>query len=158
MKTFKILVALTAMLLCNISLLAHDFEVDGIYYNITSETDKTVEVTFRGSKYNSYLNEYSGSVTLPESVTYKGNNYSVMSIGAYAFPYCNDLTSVTIPNSVTSIGTFAFSICQNLTSVTIPNSVTSIGAYAFADCFSLTSIEIPNSVTSIGNATFFNCI
>ena len=27
---------------------AHDFEVNGIYYNITSSTDRTVEVTYKG--------------------------------------------------------------------------------------------------------------
>ena len=38
-----------AMLLCSIVVSAHDLEVDGIYYNITSSTDMTVEVTYRGA-------------------------------------------------------------------------------------------------------------
>ena len=47
MKTFKTLLAALAVLLCSISARAHDFEVDGIYYNVTSSTERTVEVTFR---------------------------------------------------------------------------------------------------------------
>ena len=47
---------------------AHDFEVGGIYYNILSEEDKTVEVTFKGNYSNSY-EAYTGSVVIPEMVT-----------------------------------------------------------------------------------------
>ena len=136
---------------------AHDFEVDGIYYNILSEEEKTVEVTYGGDHYNSYSNEYTGSMVIPESVTYNGTTYSVTSIGDNAFSGCIWLRSITIPNSVTSIGEFAFSVCIRLTSVTIPNSVTSIGGYAFYSCTGLTSITIPDGVTSIGDEAFDEC-
>ena len=49
---------------------SHDFEADGIYYNITSSTDLTVAVTFRGDYSNSYSNEYTGTVpSLSPSLT-----------------------------------------------------------------------------------------
>ena len=150
-------VALLALVLCNTPLFAEDFEVDGIYYDITSSTDKTVAVTYRGYSYDFYFGEYSGAVTIPESVTYSGSTYSVTSIGGYAFSECFSLTSVVIPNSVTTIGECAFYRCSSLTSVEIPNSVTSIGAGAFSFCSSLTSVEIPNSVTSIGAGAFSFC-
>ena len=133
---------------------AHDFEVDGIYYIINGNE---ATVTFRGTSYYEYSNEYSGSVTIPSSVTYNGTIYSVTSIGVLAFYNCSGLTSVTIPNPVTEIGYSAFSGCRGLTSVTIPTSLKTIGERAFKDCQSLTSVAIPNSVTTIGDLAFYNC-
>ena len=82
------------------------------------------------------------------------NNFFNGKVNDYAFFSCDELTSVTIPNSVTTIGEGAFYYCTDLTSVTIPNSVTSIGEGAFYYCKSLTDITIPNSVTSIGKEAF----
>ena len=128
---------------------ADPVEIDGIYYNLVSKV-KTAEVTSNPSY-------YSGDVIIPKTVTYGGKEYSVTSIGGYAFSSCSGLTSVTIPNSVSSIGLGAFRDCSGLTSVIIPNSVTSIGDYAFEYCSGLTSVTIPNSVTSIGIAAFSGC-
>ena len=147
---FLALVATTA-------LWAEDFEVNGIYYKILTDKTNEVEVTYRGSNFYDYTNEYSGSVTIPSTVTYNGTTYSVTSIGYAAFADCSSLTSITIPNSVTSIGDYAFYGCSGLTSITIPNSVTSIGYSAFSSCSALTSITIPNSVTSIGSGVFYYC-
>ena len=173
-------------LLATTCLWAHDFKVDGIYYNCLDGNN--VAVTYKGSSY--YSSAYSGEVTIPETVTYDGTTYSVTSIGMLAFHTCSKLTSITIPNSVTSIGDGAFFICPSLTSITIPNSVTSIGNEAFDAFFSLTSMVveegnttydsrdncnaiietatntliagcqntiIPNSVTSIGDWAFSDC-
>lgn len=71
-----------------------------------------------------------------------------------AFSGCNNLTSITIPNSVTSIGSFAFARCTSLNSITIPISVSAIGPYAFYLCESLNSITIPNSVNEIEESVF----
>ena len=150
----KKLLSLLLALVATTCLWAHDFAVNGIFYNYLEGNN--VEVTYEGS-YSSYSNEYSDAVTIPETVTYNGNTYSVTSIGDYAFHDCDSLTSVTIPNSVTSIGDYAFCGCSSLTSITIPNSVTSIGDFAFYGCSSLTSVTIPNSVKSIGECTFYDC-
>ena len=155
MKTIKTWLATIAVLLCSITANAHDFGVNGIYYDVTSNTE--VSVTYRGSSYNDYSNEYSGNVVIPSTVRYSGKEYSVTSIGSDAFSCCKGLTSVTIPNSVTSIGSDAFYNCSGLTSVAIPNSVTSIGFYAFGYCDGLTSVTIGNSVTSIGSHAFEYC-
>ena len=117
---------------------AHDIEVqnaDGvtIYYKWIDNKPE-LAVSYRGERYDSYSNEYSDSIVVPEEVTYNGKAYRVTSIGDYAFYNCTGLTSVTIPNSVTGIGGRAFYNCIGLTSVTISNSVTSIGEEAFYNC------------------------
>ena len=63
MKTFKHYFTALFMLLCSAAVSAQSFEVDGICYNVTSETDKTVEVVSKSTK-------YTGSVVIPETVSY----------------------------------------------------------------------------------------
>ena len=107
MKTIKLFLTTIAALLCSITANAEDFSVNGIYYNVTSTTDLTVGVTFKGSSVSS-VSEYIGAVAIPETVTYSNRQYRVTSIGEDAFHDCYDLTSVSIPKSVTSIGKSAF--------------------------------------------------
>ena len=106
-KLFGRLAAAAVLLLSAATASAHDFEVNGIYYNINSD-GTSVSVTCKGSSPYDYSNEYSGAVTIPSEVTYEGTTYSVTAIGSWAFSFCSGLTSVEIPNSVTSIGGYAF--------------------------------------------------
>lgn len=109
---------------------------------------------------NIYFDPSSGTIVdCDTSVTHADipneiNGVPVTSIGKWAFERCDDLTSVTIPNSVTSIGGNAFKGCDGLTSVTIPDNVFSIGEAAFVACRSLTSIEVdvgnPNYISEDG--------
>ena len=85
MKRLKSMLVTLTMLLCCVSASAEDFSVDSIYYNITDNEKLTVEVTFRGSSYTEYSNEYSGNVVIPQTVTYNNQTYSVTSIGRYTF-------------------------------------------------------------------------
>ncbi len=140
----KILLLLFAVLLTALTASAYSFMYNGICYNITNSTDKTVEVT-----YTIGYNTYSGSVSIPQTVSNNGTTYRVTAIGTMAFRECTNLTGVTIPSSVTSIGEGAFYKCTSLPRVTIPNSVTSIGINAFLSCNNLTSVDISNSLTSI---------
>lgn len=153
MKTIKQLLTTIAVLLCSIVANAHDFEVDGIFYNITSAGNLAIEVTYKDSKYNSYL----GNVIIPETVTYNGKTYIVTSIGKEAFRQCTELINVTLPNNIVTIGNNAFYNCSNLTNIIIPNNVTSIKNKAFYGCESITSITIPSSVIEIEANAFDNC-
>ena len=146
------------MLLCIASLntSAHNFEVDGIYYNITSAGDMTVAVTYGGG-YADLGTSYSGNVAIPPSVSYDGKTYRVTSIGNEAFSKCSQLMSVSIPESVTSIGFSAFYGCSSLVTANIPKAVTIVSNYAFSQCSSLKSIAIPESVTSINDGAFYGC-
>lgn len=152
-RLYNYLLILLALLL-PATATAHDFEVDGIYYNRGNSNE--VYVTYRGASSSQYWSEYSGLVAIPATVTYGGTTYSVTSIGDDAFANCGGLTSITIPNSVTSIGGWAFLNCA-ITQITIPDSVTSIGNHAFDGCSKLTSIFIPSSVITIGDNPFARC-
>ena len=88
------------------------------------------------------------SYTIPVSVT---------NIGASAFSYCENLTTVVIGSGVTEIGSDAFRGCRYLKSVSLGENVTSIGSYAFFDCSGLTSIVLPNRLERIESGAFSGC-
>ena len=98
----KQLLIFVLMLLLPLIASAYDAYIDGIYYDFSgNEATVTYNDNYR----------YTGTIIIPESVTYKGKSYSVTSIGDDAFYRCSSITSVTIPNSVTSIGDGVFSNC-----------------------------------------------
>ena len=146
---------LLAMILLPMVASADAVEIDGIYYNLITK-GKIAEVTKKESDYGS-PNYYSGNIVIPESVIYNGEEYIVTTICNDAFSSCEDLTSITIPNSVTSIGSYAFGYCTSLTSITIPNGVTTIEEWSFYNCNNLTSVTIPNSITNIESYAFAYC-
>ena len=63
----------------------------------------------------------------------------------------NDISGCNIHKDTKVIAGSAFYYCQNLTSITLPDGLRSIGDSAFRNT-GLTAITIPNSVTSIGNS------
>ena len=131
----------------------YDFESDGIYYNVSSEKDRTVEVTSGG------YNNYRGNIVIPDGVFNDGRTYTVTSIGDYAFCYCDALTSVYLSStSLTTIGAFAFTGSNALTSVEFPASLTTIRGRAFFDCDALTSVDLSStSLTTIEGSAFSDC-
>ncbi len=166
-KLFSLLLAVAVSIG---TMFASDTQVNGIWYNFNS-TNKTAEVTYHGSSYYTYSNEYAGVVTIPASVTYSGTTYSVTRIGDSAFRDCSGLTSVTIPNSVTSIGGYAFDGCTGLTKVNITDIAAwcniafgsstanplNFAEHLFVNDVEVTELVIPNSVTSIGDYAFYYC-
>ncbi len=80
---------------------AYDFEVDGLYFNILSSSEKTVEITSGDENYNL------GEIILPSSVFYKNVEFCVVAIGPDAF---NSATfdGITIPASIKTVGNRAF--------------------------------------------------
>lgn len=129
---------------------AYDFEVNGIYYNITSLQEKTVEVTY-GGKY------YSGDIIVPHTVEYSDITFTITRLGDKAFMYCSEMTSIQIPNTVITLGSYIFYGCSKLTSLSIPASVTEIGAgvsndygkYCFWGCSNLGSLKFEDSENSL---------
>jgi hypothetical protein len=78
---------------------------------------------------------------------------SVVTIGAGAFNYIDNLTSATLPDGLKIIQTNLFRSCLKLTTVNLPASIEVIGPYAFAYCDELSNLTIPDS---LGSVTFWN--
>ena len=148
-RCFRLLL-LASAIATSLSAAAYDFEWAGIYYNITG--DNTVEVTYSDKDNNTY----SGSISVPVTVTNNGTEYSVTKIGSYAFQN-SAVTSVSMPEGIISIDYNAFKGCQNLESVTLPESLTTLGSYAFYSCKLLKTIKIPSGVTAIPSSCFYEC-
>lgn len=133
-------------------ILAYDFEVDGIYYNVVSISDLTCEI----APYYGHESNYSGDFVIPNEVTYNGRKLKVIRIGDYAFAN-SPVTSVTIPSGVISIGYESFYKCKNMVYIDIPNTVATIGDTSFYECSSLVSISLPVSVSCIARQAFAYC-
>ena len=138
-------------------------------------------IDWQGDAYISGIGTWgnNANIVIP-SVDPDGN--PVVGIDYNAFYNCDNIVSVTIPESVKTIGEGAFSDCENLTTVIfegesqleiisgeafknclelcnikIPDGVSYIGGNAFYSCVGLESINIPESVTDIGESAFSSC-
>lgn len=149
---------------------AFDFEVDGIYYTITSIDDLTVEVANATIMQDgTYRSAYRGDIVIPSTVTYQSITFSVTRIGDFAFCYYrsnggstsaggNDyLTSVTIPESVLEMGDAPFFGCSALKSVVLPNNFTEYGSSLFWACRNLENVTLGDKLQVIGYACFKDC-
>ena len=152
----SVLFALAAIVLPN-DIWAHDFEVDGIYYN-DNHDNNTASVVCSGDSYDAVADEYTGDVVIPATVTYNNVTYRVVGIENRAFGGCASLTSVTISEGVTRIASRSFSGCSGLVSVTIPASVTEINTSIFDNCRNLTSIVVKEGNTVYDSRNGCNAI
>lgn len=77
-------------------------------------------------------------------------------LGAEAFSKCEEIKSVTIPETITEIPSEAFWCCSNLSEVYLPEGLTIIGKKAFTGCKSLKSITLPESLVCIEFEAFWD--
>ena len=106
----------------------------------------------------------------------------VTSLGGFAFAYCGNLKSITMPITLSSVGSYAIEYCYSLKSlilprgltasnynsllyscvaldtVSLPGNMTSLGtASTFGLCYSLKNVTVPRSLTSLPSSTFSTC-
>lgn len=160
-----------------------------------NETYKSVNsslLTIDGTEFITYSCGLSQSVfNVPDGVTdidYGAFAYSdiakinlpdsILTIGDYAFQYCEVMSSINIPQNTESIGSHAFENCKRLKRISIPASVTeytnafvgsglttlviedgskAVSEHAFEGCSQLKRVVLPDSVESIGTAAFYLC-
>ena len=126
----------------------------------------TVSRTYKYSKWSDVtVTGYSGSsndITLPTTVTYGSENYTVTCVGTDAFKNfknSNVALKVTIPDTYDTIDTEAFQYCKGLSEITIPGSMKSIGYHAFDGCTGLSSVTFSEGTNPLkfGTKPFMNC-
>lgn len=164
---------LVAMLLAFISASAYDFEVDGIYYNITSMSNLEVGVTYKELTYvsgNSYRNtSYFGSVSIPQTVNYNNKTFTVTSIeysafgtghfesyGSYYDNHGCKIESISLPPTIKKIAAYAFQNCRELSNIELPESVETIGDRSFWSS-AIKTLHIPSKAQTIGQFAFADC-
>lgn len=149
--TMKKLIFILALLV-GLTAKAAELEIDGIYYNLLTK-NKTVTSceVIAGKK------AYSGEITIPNSITYKGKVVPVVGIADRAFYQCPGLQTVVVGDKVSTIGIEAFCQCSSLKSITLGVSVTQIKKGAFKKCKSLETVELSDYLTGIGPMAFYEC-
>lgn len=96
--------------------------VNNIYYEITSSS--TVSVSNRGEEEDDWMyyqasELYTGSLIIPESISYNETTYTVTAIANDAFIGSKLLTSIFIPSTVQTIGNGAFTGCSGLETISV---------------------------------------
>ncbi|MBR5676518.1 MAG: leucine-rich repeat protein [Paludibacteraceae bacterium] len=102
---------------------------------------------------NAISKTYNGPLTIPETVNYYDETYTVVAVGGHAFYLCA-LTSLSLPNTVQTLDQGSIQECTSLTSVNIPEGITFIPRYNFSYMSSLTSLTLPTTLQYIGSGVF----
>lgn len=144
-KTFLPIVAAFSSIALPLLFVACDDDNDNDNNNNTNDTSASyykfvitsigeVEVAGFAEAYNGNVinpSDYE-SITIPNETVIEGKTYVVTSIGKKAFAGCENLTSISVPNSVIQFGDSAFFNCSKL-SYQLPGNAT-FGKAAFHNC------------------------
>lgn len=119
--------------------------IDDFSYDTTG-----TEITITG------YNGTAPKVIIGSSYEIEGVIYTVTAIAEEAFMENAVMESISIPDTILSIGDYAFDYCENLTSVILNEGLLTIGAGAFEGC-PLTKIVLPKSLVLIDEYGFYDC-
>ena len=128
-----------------------EFKVGDYSFEIISQEEKTCRAIGYYDKSNSFEAEI--VCEIPETVTYEGDVYTVVEIGALGELHSFYGGKIKIPKTIISIGDRSFKGC-NFSSITLPKGLRHIGDYAFENMDNLKSIKIPAGVETIGKKPF----
>ena len=100
------------------------------------------------------------SITLPNSVTYLGENNPTSIEGSGVFEGCESLTSFKFPSSYASrnLPSFTFKNCKNLATIDWNGyNPKRLNSCAFWNCDKITWSQVPQSVEELGDECFYDC-
>ena len=136
----------------SVKLTQYSFQEDGLYYNILSEEDGTVELTYNGT-----MGSYSGDITIPDHVLHNGKKYTVVRIGDDTFRQCEDLVAIVMPQTLQSLGNNVFMGSNKLATLSFPDNVSEMGDSVIRNCLSFRSVRMPSSMTYVPPYFFTGC-
>jgi len=164
----KIITILTFLLGFNLSMFA---QVDCPF-----KTEEGVVLYFSAAAPNATITGHASSaesatvITIPETINFEGNTYTVTGIQFSALSGLPNLISLSLPETITKIGDYAFENCVNLKSVNIPGGVKTIGRcltlpsngrvpamHAFRGCTNIETLVLGEGVESVGYYVFDSC-
>lgn len=137
---------------------AYDVEVDGVYYGFFGTRRAYVTHPGEWSIVDAQpAAAYTGEIIIPETITYNGRTYTVVSVGASAFAGCDGLTAVQLPSSVRAISGCAFLGCTSLRQVSVPATIQAFSSCAFMGCTSLQQVTLPRHTEMIESLALYCC-
>ncbi len=92
-----------------------EFEYQGLWYVVTDNEAMTCQT--RGGNAEKGGNAVAGDLEIPQRAFSGEFEFAVTAIGEYGFAGCDDLLSVSVPETVDAVGEGAFDDCQRLTSL-----------------------------------------
>ncbi|MBQ7128754.1 MAG: leucine-rich repeat protein, partial [Clostridia bacterium] len=130
----------------NIKHIGKSIFYDTAYYNDKSNWENGVL----------YLDNY----LIDANISNKNADYNIKEgtkiIAVGAFENCDDLKSLTFPESLTTIPRGICNRCNYLTTINVSDNVNYISSYAFEDCTSLENINLGDNIERIGEYAFNN--
>lgn len=113
--------------------------VNGATYKVTNVSKKNAAVSYQAP-----ANKDAKTLTIPNTVKYKGTTYKVTAISDKACSGMKKLTKVSIGSNVKKIGKNAFSNCKKLKNITIKSkNLTSVGKNALKGIHKKAVIKCP---------------
>ncbi len=136
----------------SVKITQYSFQEDGLYYNVLSEEDGTVELTYNGT-----MGSYSGDITIPDHVLHNGKRYTVVRIGDDTFRQCEELVAIVMPQTLQSLGNNVFMGSNKLATLSFPDNISEMGDSVIRNCLSFRSVRMPSSMTYVPPYFFTGC-
>ncbi len=129
------------------------FTKNGISYTVTADPTETEPGVVSIESVDKTVVDKAGDYTIAGTVRNNGYNYVVKEIKASAFNSCDNIESITVPNTVEKLGVNAIAGNLNLKSITFEtgSKLATIENGALSDNGKLEAITIPASVKNIGD-------
>lgn len=146
-------------------------KVQNLTWLITDEYDLYIYADDTADEWAAYRNDIVTATVTGEATTVENGSFAYMpalekvdilfslgTIEAYAFQYCENLKSV-FTGSIAEIQEFAFYHCSALESVDIYGGLPEgkVGRNIFLDCVNLSDVALRNGTLEIGEAMFKGC-